>query len=93
MVVGHTRWGTDKVVFLGFCHVIVHSKMDCECIVCNTKSMLVLRTSKSRSPCICLGIFCTFPVLSSFIKAGEICVTSLMDESGEELCLKTPYFC
>ena len=75
-VVGHTDWGADKVVLLRLYRALVHSKLDYGCIVglYDSGSKSVLRTLNAVYHAglrICLGAFCTSPVQSLYVKAGE----------------------
>ena len=73
-VVGTTDWGADKVVLLRLYRALVRSKLDYGYIVYGSASKSVLRTLDAVHHAglrICLGAFCTSPVQSLYVKAGE----------------------
>ena len=78
-VVGHADWGADRIILLYLYRSLVHTKLDCGCIVYRSARQSVL---KQLDPIhhqglrITLGAFRTSPAQSLYIEAHELSLTT-----------------
>ena len=74
-VVSHQSWGADRATKLKLYRSLIRSKLDYGAIVYgNTKESILrpLKTVQNTALRLCLGAFCTSPVVSLEVEAGEI---------------------